>query len=326
VKKTAGGIGTAILFAFLFLVMTRNKDGDWFTPNKDRADLVVPSPDDMWNTAELVEDAQQVLVVASDSWSSTTAEVALFEKSGETWKRVYDKMPARIGRSGMKRNRSEGDGSTPAGDFPIGRAFGSVTKIDTKLGYTQLTAGSCWISTKGVDYNRWTTRTPCNPPDVDLYAGRKGPFEHAAVIDFNPQRVSGLGSALFIFQQASTDTASTSGSVALGKSNLLKVLSRLDSAKQPRIIIGPADWLDNGPNGSTTTSGWSSVKSGSTGDQVTQVQYALTAAGYSTKVDSIFAEETEANVRKFQADRKLKVDGIVGTETARALGILQSGS
>lgn len=62
--------------------------------------------------------------------------------------------------------------------------------------------------------------------------------------------------------------------------------------------------------------------SGSTGQTVRQIQTALKNRGYYTgKVDGIFGKLTTAAVKKFQKDYGLKVDGIVGPVTMKALGI-----
>jgi hypothetical protein len=64
------------------------------------------------------------------------------------------------------------------------------------------------------------------------------------------------------------------------------------------------------------------LKKGSRGSAVKQLQQKLTSLGYNTKgTDSIFGINTENALRKFQADHKLKPDGIVGPATKKALGI-----
>lgn len=52
---------------------------------------------------------------------------------------------------------------------------------------------------------------------------------------------------------------------------------------------------------------------------VRQLQETLSSLGYQTLVDGFFGEETDAQVRLFQADRKLTVDGVVGPKTWNAL-------
>ena len=66
------------------------------------------------------------------------------------------------------------------------------------------------------------------------------------------------------------------------------------------------------------------LSEGSTGEAVSRLQRALTAAlGEPVSVDGIFGPETDAAVRAYQDSRGLDVDGAVGPET---WGALQSGS
>ena len=63
---------------------------------------------------------------------------------------------------------------------------------------------------------------------------------------------------------------------------------------------------------------------GSSGSAVTLLQTLLYTAGYDigpTGVDGKFGANTQAAVQKFQSDHGLTVDGIVGPETAAALGL-----
>ncbi len=61
---------------------------------------------------------------------------------------------------------------------------------------------------------------------------------------------------------------------------------------------------------------------GSRGDEVIEVQKRLKNWGYyDGVVDGIYGADTYRAVRKFQSRNGLRVDGIVGTETKKALGI-----
>ncbi len=70
------------------------------------------------------------------------------------------------------------------------------------------------------------------------------------------------------------------------------------------------------------------VRKGDSGSKVKEIQRKLNELGFSVgNVDGIFGSKTLAAVKKFQKSRGLTVDGIVGTNTAKALGIsLSSGS
>lgn len=67
-------------------------------------------------------------------------------------------------------------------------------------------------------------------------------------------------------------------------------------------------------------------KIGSTGEEVKQIQTKLKAWGYYTGVvDGIYGKNTSNAVKNFQKKNGLTADGIVGTQTLKALGINSSG-
>ncbi|MFB2974819.1 glycoside hydrolase family protein [Microseira sp. BLCC-F43] len=57
------------------------------------------------------------------------------------------------------------------------------------------------------------------------------------------------------------------------------------------------------------------------GEDVRQLQKALVKAGFNIQVDGFFGNDTDKAVRQFQQQKRLSVDGIVGDETRRVLGI-----
>ncbi|MFD7437309.1 glycoside hydrolase domain-containing protein [Streptomyces sp. NPDC059861] len=82
--------------------------------------------------------------------------------------------------------------------------------------------------------------------------------------------------------------------------------------------VGPRTWTALLSRGSTPT-----VQNGSTGEAVSRLQRALTAAlGRTVGIDGIFGSGTAQAVRDYQSSRGLGVDGIVGPGT---WGALQSG-
>ena len=61
------------------------------------------------------------------------------------------------------------------------------------------------------------------------------------------------------------------------------------------------------------------LRNGSARIEVKLLQWTLNQYGLKTTVDGIFGPATEKNVRQYQADKDLKVDGIVGKNTWAAI-------
>lgn len=79
-----------------------------------------------------------------------------------------------------------------------------------------------------------------------------------------------------------------------------------------------------GPVGGGMPVGWMAY--GAVGDNVRQLQQALLNAGFDPQgVDGVFGPLTQAAVIAFQQARGLEVDGVVGPQTAGALGIALGG-
>lgn len=93
---------------------------------------------------------------------------------------------------------------------------------------------------------------------------------------------------------------------------------------KPHPAAWPANWKAalvaiSAPVAVTDTAAEASpvLRKGSTGEAVTALQQALIKAGYGSL--GTFGDETDAAVRKFQADNGLTADGIVGKNTHAAL-------
>jgi hypothetical protein len=61
------------------------------------------------------------------------------------------------------------------------------------------------------------------------------------------------------------------------------------------------------------------TRQGATGNDVRTIQGLLQARGYAVTIDGVFGPATDATVRRFQRDRRLSADGIVGSQTWPAL-------
>ena len=218
-------------------------------PPTGSADAATSLPVPVNLAAGLVGDSRQLIIVSSSGWKASTASVSLYELKPAGWKRVAGPFYARVGRNGMKIDHVEGDGTTPAGSFPAVSAFGLRANPGSKLPWTKLKSGDCWISDSAhPDYNTMVVQKPCGAQNEDLWSiARRGPYAKAIVSGYNMNPVvAGKGSAIFLHlhsRTASGATKPTSGCVSLSDWQLSVLLRRLDPATKPRIVMGPAHWL-----------------------------------------------------------------------------------
>ena len=218
-----------------------------FTPDPAEA---ASSPTPAHLRPELVGNAGQLVVVSSSSWTTTFASVTLYEHRANGWVAV-NRLPfsARVGRHGTSLSHLEGDGTSPAGSFPLLSAFGAATVGHTRLAYTKVHDGSCWISDASrADYNTMVDQKPCSGANEDLNRiARGGPYARAIVTGYNiGPIVPGKGSAIFIHLHSRTAngaTRATSGCVSLSPGSMATLWSWVDPAKHPRVVIGPSTWL-----------------------------------------------------------------------------------
>jgi L,D-peptidoglycan transpeptidase YkuD (ErfK/YbiS/YcfS/YnhG family) len=194
------------------------------------------------------DDARQLIVVTSSAWSSTFGSLTTYEKRGSEWTTVHTGFSVRLGRNGFNANHHEGDGTTPAGSFPIVGIMGGRPDPGVRFPYRQFAPGDCWISDSASPaYNQWAKLSPCSSPNEDLFKIGAGAYRYAAITGYNTQPiVHGAGSAIFLHRHsydAAGRTRPTSGCVSMAEPDLLAVLRWLDPAKHPRIVMGPESWL-----------------------------------------------------------------------------------
>jgi L,D-peptidoglycan transpeptidase YkuD (ErfK/YbiS/YcfS/YnhG family) len=196
-----------------------------------------PSPPLLVTQLASVGNATQVITVSSSSWSTSFATVQAFEKDAAGWHLVFGPVQAIIGRAGFSSNRTEGDNTTPTGDFHFGTMFGQQPNPGVKFPYRQPDAQSVWVSdSTSPFYNTWQENAALEGEHLASSA-YSVPYAYAAAIDYNTSpAIPYKGSAIFL--HVSTGQA-TAGCVSIPKANLLEILRWLDPAQSPLIVMGP---------------------------------------------------------------------------------------
>lgn len=209
---------------------------------------------------------RQFVIVASDSWGSTSASLQILAKTARgEWKCQQPPVAARLGKSGLRplAERRSGDGTTPAGSFPLGSMlawdgqrfefFGNRADPGVRGSYRQVRNEDCWGATPNTaSYQRLVNAPSCASPNEWL-TSIGDVYSHAAVIGANLDPISGdeagepaLAAAIFLHRNSySTSGASrpTSGCVSLAEDDLGFALRLIDPSLGVQFAIGELAWL-----------------------------------------------------------------------------------
>ena len=208
-----------------------------------------PAPPICTPPAGVPASARQVVVVTA---SGSTADVDLLVLQGTEWTCAETDMAGRVGRNGVRAlaDRRSGDGTTPAGTFPLGtmtapdgqtfQFFGNGADPGVPGSWRQVRPGDCWGATPGTAaYNVLVPRpaSACLGEDEYLPA-ITGAYSAAALIGANmgPDRSGdqpgepALAAAIFLHRHsysATGGTTPTAGCVSLAADDLATVLRHL---------------------------------------------------------------------------------------------------
>jgi L,D-peptidoglycan transpeptidase YkuD (ErfK/YbiS/YcfS/YnhG family) len=204
-----------------------------------------------------LREAQQCLVVVTDSWTSTTGRMSTFERSrGSPWQQRESTIPVVVGRAGLGWGRGlmdvatpagpvkiEGDNRAPAGIFRLRSVFGYTAKNPgTKMPYLALTR-----QTVGVDdpnsryYNQLVDASTIKAPDWHSAEKMTLPdnrYKWGVFVEHNLPAAPGAGSCIFLHVWANSQTA-TAGCTAMPEGDLVKIIRWLDPDRRPLLVQIP---------------------------------------------------------------------------------------
>ncbi len=189
------------------------------------------------------DGAGQVITVEAATPGVTSATLTAWQRSGSCWTLAAGPWPARLGYGGLSADKHEGDGTTPAGIFGFQPTmYGNAPDPGVHYAYRQLVCGDWWDEdSSSPSYNTFQ-EVPCaetDPPFADgsseALSTETEAYPSFAVINYNPARVPGLGSAIFLHADVG---GPTSGCVSLALGQLDQVLDWLQPAQNPVIVMG----------------------------------------------------------------------------------------
>ncbi|MFJ4715339.1 L,D-transpeptidase family protein [Streptomyces sp. NPDC088785] len=173
---------------------------------------------------QIPANARQVVAVYGDGKNSADSTIALYTKSGDTWKKARG-WSGHNGKKGWTTNHRENDKRSPVGVFTLSDAGGVLADPGAKLPYTQsasIQAPHYWAKSHwhdfdyviAIDYNR-AKGTPPNDPT-------------------RPQGQTKGGSIWLHMDHGS----GTSACVSQSKADMEYLLKTLDPAQHPVVVMG----------------------------------------------------------------------------------------
>jgi L,D-peptidoglycan transpeptidase YkuD (ErfK/YbiS/YcfS/YnhG family) len=199
-------------------------------------------PSNLANDLPAQPAGSQLITVDAARARTTYATVRTWRRSGRCWVATGGPYPARVGRNGLRRNRREGDGTTPTGTFQIGRVmYGNAPNPGVKFPYRRIRCGDWWVEDPSSRaYNTFQhvacgRRPPFRTPTPDMSRSPRA-YAHFAVIEFNMNPVvPGRGSGIFLHAQTG---GPTNGCISLRRGDLVRVLRWLRPTAEPSVAIG----------------------------------------------------------------------------------------
>jgi L,D-peptidoglycan transpeptidase YkuD (ErfK/YbiS/YcfS/YnhG family) len=190
-------------------------------------------------SAALITGPRQLITVTAPSYGTTYATFRAYRVTGGKLVEVFGPWTARVGYNGVARpgRKREGDGRTPSGTYGFSFFFGVDPDPNPRFAFPFRHAYSYdyWDDDPASPrYNEWIDAKTASPGADPEPMHVVPAYDYAAVIAYNTARVPGRGSAIFLHVETGGPTA---GCVSLPKAELLKVLSWLRPADNPRITI-----------------------------------------------------------------------------------------
>lgn len=167
----------------------------------------------------VVTDSKRTAIVAP---TAESACLGVLRFAGRSWR-------CALGRFGIRHDKREGDGATPAGIWPMRRILHRADRLSlparaTPVPLAAISPDDGWCDAPDdPNYNRFVTHP--YPASAERLWRDDGLYDIVAVLGHNDDPVvPGGGSAIFL-HVASADYAPTAGCVALALADLVELLT-----------------------------------------------------------------------------------------------------
>ena len=145
---------------------------------------------------------------------------------------IFDefKFKCAIGKNGLKKNKIEGDKSTPKGIFSLGKLYyrsDRVPKPETNLTTKKITKNLGWCD---ISNNKYYNQEVSSLKNVnkEKFFRKDNKYDYLIIINYNKNKIKNKGSAIFI--HLTRDYKVTNGCVAVNENDFL-ILAKLINKK-----------------------------------------------------------------------------------------------
>jgi D-alanyl-D-alanine dipeptidase len=202
--------------------------------------------------------SRQMVLVITPGWNDVRGELRRFERhaGGQPWRPVGEVGSIVVGKNGTAWDpltspvvpgpqKAEGDGRSPAGVFPLGRAFGFAPAAEAawlKVPYLPVVEGiECVDDVSSAVYNQIVDRRQVRTPDWTSSEKMRDvgePYRWGVVVDYNTPAVAKRGSCIFLHIGGEGGTG-TAGCTAMSPEALRAVMAWLDPDADPVLVQLP---------------------------------------------------------------------------------------
>ena len=145
---------------------------------------------------------------------------------------IFDefKFKCSIGKNGLKKNKIEGDKSTPKGIFSLGKLYyrsDRVPKPETNLTTKKITKNLGWCD---ISNNKYYNQEVSSLKNVnkEKFFRKDSKYDYLIIINYNKNKIKNKGSAIFI--HLTRDYKATNGCIAVNENDFL-ILAKLINKK-----------------------------------------------------------------------------------------------
>ena len=145
---------------------------------------------------------------------------------------IFDefKFKCAIGKNGLKKNKIEGDKSTPKGIFSLGKLYyrsDRVPKPETNLTTKKITKKMGWCD---ISNNKYYNQEVSSLKNVnkEKFFRKDSKYDYLIIINYNKNKIKNKGSAIFI--HLTRDYKATNGCIAVNENDFL-ILAKLINKK-----------------------------------------------------------------------------------------------